>query len=96
MTTFVLRNGALVEKHLAPLSTSGPQRHISDTMGLTWHPATGKHLDSKSAFRRMTRDSGCREVGNDVPARPTRAPIRLSKQERARDIKRAIDTLRSR
>lgn len=30
-----------------------------------WHPATGARTDSKSHFRRMTRDTGCVEVGDD-------------------------------
>ena len=39
---------------------------ISDEMSDTWHPATGAYYSSKSAFRRATRENGCREVGNDV------------------------------
>jgi hypothetical protein len=31
------------------------------------HPVTGKVHDSKSTFRRDTRNSGCVEVGNDKP-----------------------------
>lgn len=30
-----------------------------------WHPATGQRTDSKSHFRKMTRDSGCVEVGDE-------------------------------
>ncbi len=30
-----------------------------------WHPATGTRTDSKSHFRKMTRDSGCVEVGDE-------------------------------
>lgn len=92
MTTYVLRNGKLVEKHLAaPLETaSRPQRHISDVMAETWHPATGRYSSSKSGFRQMTRDAGCREVGNDVSVRPKRAPIKLDKPSRVEAIKKAI------
>ena len=42
-------------------------RVISDTMDLTEH-VDGKHYDSKSAFRAVTKREGYIEVGND-PAR---------------------------
>ena len=42
-------------------------RVISDSMDLTEH-VDGKHYDSKSAFRAVTRREGYVEVGND-PAR---------------------------
>lgn len=38
---------------------------ITDTMDNLWHPATGKHCNSKSTFRRMTRESGCEETGGE-------------------------------
>jgi hypothetical protein len=69
---------------------------ISDTMENTWHPATGKYVSSKSRFRQMTRDAGCTEVGNDSSLYRKRQEMRLSSDERSRDIKRAIDQLRSR
>jgi len=45
---------------------------ISDTLpggvnGL-FHHGTAKRTDSKSHFRRMTKDSGCIEVGNELAA----------------------------
>lgn len=39
----------------------------SDSMQALAHPVTGKVHDSKSTFRRDTRNSGCVEVGNDKP-----------------------------
>lgn len=39
----------------------------SDSMQALAHPVTGKVHDSKSTFRRDTRNSGCVEVGNDRP-----------------------------
>src|ERR1700722_18498834 len=68
MTTFVLRNGVLVEKDKAsPLpSASRPQRHISDNMEATWHPASGRFFSSKSRFRGHTKEMGCIEVGNSM------------------------------
>ena len=86
-TTYVLRDGTLIEKHLAP-PQSGVFHIISDTMDAVAHPCTGKLMDSKSAFRRVTRAHGCLEMGTDAP-----------RQERARaydsrglrdDIRRAI------
>lgn len=38
---------------------------ISDTMDAVAHPCTGKVYDSKSAFRRVTKEHGCEETGND-------------------------------
>ncbi len=67
MTTFVIRNGKLIEKHLAPPRHSGDKSHyvISDTMDAMRHPITGKFMDSKSKFREITRANGCVEVGNE-------------------------------
>ena len=41
------------------------------------HPATGKVTDSKSAFRRETKASGCVELGNDAPLTPKKPDIRI-------------------
>lgn len=38
---------------------------ITDSMSDTWHPIDGKHYDSKSAFRRVTKQHGGIEVGNE-------------------------------
>jgi hypothetical protein len=38
---------------------------IDDTIPDTQHPVTGKWFNSKSAFRKVTRDLGYTEVGND-------------------------------
>lgn len=64
MTTYVYRNGRTVPK-TAQRVGSGPQV-ISDTMSAMRHPVTGKLMDSKSQFRRVTRAAGCVEVGNEV------------------------------
>lgn len=46
-----------------------PSSHyvIQDSMDATWHPVTGEMIDSKSRFRRRTKESGCEELGNDRP-----------------------------
>ena len=73
--SFVWRNGELVDRRFAaPLhaARSAPSV-ISDTMSdAALHPCTGKMMDSKSAFRRVTRENGCVEIGNETAA-PSRA-----------------------
>ena len=66
---------------------------ISDNMNMLKHHGTGKFTDSKRAFSRMTKDAGLVEYGTDMPK--PRNPIRLSKEERVRDIKNAIEYLES-
>jgi hypothetical protein len=63
-------------------------------MNPLWHPATGKLADSKSEFRKMTREAGCYEVGNDIKATP-REPPRPDRRERREAIERAIYELRN-
>jgi hypothetical protein len=62
-------------------------------MDPTMHMVTGTIVDSKSQFRKMTREAGCEEVGNDMPPR-------LKESEKVdrpgQDIKRAIEELRGR
>ena len=95
MTTFVMRNGELVEKDTAP-PLDGHGRafyYISDTMPETVHMATGRVFTSKHKFRAETRAAGCVEVG-DHKFKP-RQPIKLDKRERVESIKRAIYDLRN-
>lgn len=40
---------------------------VRDGMDALLNHANGQVYDSKSAFRRATRDAGCVEVGNDAP-----------------------------
>jgi hypothetical protein len=97
MTTYVIRNGELIEKHLAgPKYESGEAPYvISDSMEATRHMATGRYFTSKAAFRQETKASGCVEIGNDSSLYKPRKPVVLSREQRARDIKRAIDQLRA-
>lgn len=40
--------------------------HVQDdTMDPTWHPVTGELVDSKARFRRLTKEAGCIEFGNE-------------------------------
>lgn len=43
---------------------------IRDHMDVLVHPATGQKMDSKSAFRRVTKERGYVELGNDAPTTP--------------------------
>lgn len=36
-----------------------------DTMSPLWHPAKDMITDSKSEFRRWTKEAGCVEIGNE-------------------------------
>lgn len=66
--------------------------YISDHQDMLWHPATGEHVDSKSRFRQITRERGCIEVGNEVQKREV---VRPDKGQIGRDIKNAIERLKS-
>ena len=64
---------------------------ISDHMDPTRHMANGKTYDSKSQFRRATKEAGCIEVGNEVKTLMTpRKRVELSRSQRIDNIKHAI------
>src|SRR5690349_10295667 len=87
MTTYVMRNGQLVEKHLAAPRGPGFVRGvISDHIPDLVHPATGKKMDSKSAFRAVTKAHGMIEMGNEKQ-RDRRAPVH---QDFSRDVAEAV------
>ena len=58
----------------------------TDHMDMLWHPATGLYSDSKAAFRRMTRESGCIEVGDEAPTTPGKGRQRPERQEQAERV----------
>lgn len=91
---YVYRAGRLVPKHEAePRDTGRPAvAVISDTMPEMRHPITGRLMDSKSQFRRVTRAHGCVEVGNDQQ-RDTRKLTGFDSRTRREDIRRAIQEL---
>lgn len=69
---------------------------ISDCMDAVIHPATGLYSDSKSTFRKMTKASGCIEVGDQAPTQNRISdPIgtREAKAERREAIKQAMGKL---
>jgi len=66
LTTYVLRNGKLVEKSRAPPKSGAFV--VSDYLGaqLEHHGySDGRRTDSKSTFRRWTKEAGLVEKGND-------------------------------
>ena len=60
-----------------------------DHMDATVHPATGLLMDSKSEFRRVTREHGCVELGNDW--QQTHTPLEPSRHEIEQSISDAWD-----
>jgi hypothetical protein len=101
VTTYVLRNGELIERDLAPpITPTGPTSHfrmrfISDTMEPTLHMATGRMHTSKAKFRADTRASGCVEVGDQKGYGKRQFVPKLDKRQRVEDIKRAIHQLQN-
>lgn len=95
MTTYVIRNGELIEKHLVePLSRPDAVcGYISDHMEPTLHMANGKRYTSKHKFRQATKDYGCVEVGDQKNYGKRQFVPTLSKERRVEDIKRAINGL---
>jgi hypothetical protein len=55
-------------------------------MDHTWHPCDGKHYDSKSNFRSVTRAHGGTEIGNENPKPRAPEPDRTIKADIARAI----------
>ena len=99
MTTYVYRNGEMVEKSIADAlySDDGPRlRYISDHMDPLQHPVSGKTYDSKSEFRRATKAAGCIEVGDQKDYGIRREKPKLDKRERVEHIKRSIQELKNR
>ncbi len=80
MTVWVYRNGRMVEKRRArPRSVV---HIISDHIPDMVHPANGKRYDSKSTFRRVTKDHGYVEVGTEKQADRRR----MAHQDHAADV----------
>lgn len=95
MTTYVIRNGVIIDKRFAPPRVVADLAHyvISDVMSPVKHMATGKIHDSKAAFRADTRASGCEEVGTDPAGRREKPRTLVTQAEVVGDVKRAIQEL---
>lgn len=102
MTTYVIRDGQLVDKRFAPRQPVA-RSHLPcpairpDGMSDTWNPATGLLYDSRSAYYRAVKDAGCEIVGDDrafsEPSGPPRTPDHVLEREIAHDVKDAIEQL---
>lgn len=80
------------KERAAPKRSDLPAPMIqSDTMEPLMHHGIGKILDSKSAFRKKTKELGLVEYGNETPKPPKLK--KLSKEERKKDIAQAITQL---
>lgn len=85
--TYVMRDGKLVPKSQAvPLlppakRSSLPMPYfVRDEIPPTFHPATGQVMTSLSEFRKVTKASGCVEVGNEKL--PSYAPPPVESMEK--------------
>lgn len=83
--THIIRNGVLYDANRVPMpEASRAFGVITDTMSdAAVHPCTGRMMDSKSAFRRTTREHGCVEIGTEKVSpgqryEPTRHEIESS------------------
>lgn len=83
MTTYVLRDGKLIERHLAPPLVFGARSDlptpmiIRDGLDDVVNPIDGKPYSSKSAYYRTVRQAGCEIAGNDPAIMKPSAPERL-------------------
>ncbi len=95
-TTYVLRDGELIDKALAYVDGpgGGTPNVISDAMAPIRSHADGRMYDSKSAYRADLRARGYVEVGNERAAFDRR-PV-FDAGPAAPDIKRALEELSSR
>jgi hypothetical protein len=72
--TWVFRNGEMIAKgspedirYCPPRSDLPAPMVISDQLGDVWNPADGKKYDSKSAYYKAVRASGCEVMGSEAP-----------------------------
>jgi len=94
-------DNGMVERHLvdeAPRAASSLPRPyvVSDNLGGgVKHLATGQILDSKSAHRKLNKELGLVELGNEKKAHLSQpAPAKLDKRERKNAIRKAIKELK--
>lgn len=63
MTTYVIRDGELIEKHKAP-PKSGVFHAMSDIKPFVTQD--GKEITSRSALRAYEQANGVKQIGNDM------------------------------
>lgn len=94
--TYVIRNGELVEKHLAsPLHPTRDAPNIRpDGMDAIRSQADGRMYDSKSGYYQSVRAAGCEIVGDDRKSFDRKPEFQPTIS--GPDIKQAIEQLRNR
>lgn len=72
-----------------PTSALASPSVLADGMADTWHPHDGKHYDSKSQFRAVTKASGGEELGTDrqTPAKHVDMTVKHDVGEAVRMLK---------
>jgi hypothetical protein len=94
MTTYVYRNGNLIDKSQAYDEPKlWKTSVISDSMAPTKHHGTGRIHDSKAKFRADTKAIGGVEIGNE-PIRP-RQRIPLDRGQRREALRKSIYMLKN-
>jgi hypothetical protein len=90
---WVIRDGKLIEKHLAPplhqTFASAPSV-IPDGMAPTLNHADGKTYDSKRAYEKAVRARGCVIVGNEQFQERTQTPVSDPGKAVSRAVKAAL------
>lgn len=64
MTTYVIRDGQLIEKHLAPLLNQSKSPHVVSDIE-PFQTQDGVPITSRMALRDYERANGVKQVGND-------------------------------
>jgi hypothetical protein len=64
MTTYVMRNGALIEKRLPPPRASSRSPHVLSDIA-PFQTQDGTTITSRAALRDYERANGVRQVGTD-------------------------------
>lgn len=93
---FRFHDGRLIPAHLIPHDARSRSELpapmvLRDSMDAAINPATGLLYESKSAFRKATRQAGCYEVGNDEVSQAQPEYKELGGEEA--DIKQAMEQL---
>jgi hypothetical protein len=86
MTTYVIRNGALIEKRFAPPCHAGRSAHVISDI-TPFKTQDGTAITSRAALRDYERANGVRQVGTDWSG-PERPPFwdRHLERQRAKGL----------
>jgi hypothetical protein len=111
MTTYVMRNGSLVDKTTGEPMVSEEERRafnrrlargedVAPQVAPDIQPyksmITGERIRSRSHHRQHLRDHGCIEVGNEPPPKAPPRPTAIKSDERKRMLYQAFDNVTDR